>query len=65
MKPFSVIIIRSSNPADGTNGWHGADFATRREALAYAASEVTNGCERAAVIQHTRSGQRRIANLAR
>lgn len=64
MKPFSVIITRESNPTDGTNGWHGADFATRREALAYAAAEVANGNERAAVIQHTVRGQRRIANLA-
>ena len=64
MKPFSVIITRNSNPVDGTNGWHGADFATRREALAYAAAEVANGNERAAVLQHTRSGQRRIANIA-
>lgn len=64
MKPFSVIITRSANPTDSTNGWHGADFATRREAMTYAAAEVAKGYERAAVIQHTRSGQRRIANLA-
>ena len=64
MNPFTVIITRESTPADNNNGWHGADFATRREALAYAAAEMAKGYERAAVIQHTVRGQRRIANLA-
>ena len=64
MKPFSVIITRQASPTDNTNGWHGADFATRREAMAYAAAEIAKSNERASIIQHTRSGQRRIANLA-
>ena len=63
MKPFSVIITRQSSPTDGTNGWHGADFDSRREAMAYAAAELANGYERAIVIQWTRKGQRRIATL--
>jgi hypothetical protein len=65
MNPFSVIITRESTPADNTNGWHGADFSTRREAVAYAAAEMAKGHEKASVIQHTVRGQRRIANLAR
>jgi hypothetical protein len=65
MNPFTVIITRESNPTDSSNGWHGADFATRREATAYAVAEMAAGAERAAVIQHTVRGQRRIANLAR
>jgi hypothetical protein len=63
MNTFSVIITRQSSPTDGTNGWHGADFDSRREALAYATTELANGYERAAVIQHTVLGQRRIATL--
>ena len=63
MKPFSVIITRQSSPTDGTNGHHGAAFDTRREAMAYATTEMANGYERAAVIQHTVRGQRRLAAL--
>jgi hypothetical protein len=63
MKPFSVIITRQETPTDGTNGGHGADFATRREAMAYAASEMAKGYERAAVILFTVRGQRRLATL--
>jgi hypothetical protein len=65
MNPFTVIITRQASPTDSTNGWHGADFAARREAVAYAAAEMAKGYEKAAVIQHTVRGQRRIANLAR
>ena len=64
MNPFTVIITRTSTPTDSTNGWHGADFATRREAMEYAAAEMAKGYQKAAVIQHTTRGQRRIANLA-
>ena len=64
MNPFTVIITRESAPTDSTNGWHGAGFATKRAAMAYAAAEMAKGYERAAVIQHTVRGQRRIANLA-
>jgi len=63
MKPFTVIITRQSTPTDGTNGHHSAAFDTRREAMAYAATELGNGYERAAVIQHTVRGQRRVATL--
>jgi len=63
MKPFTVIITRQSAPTDGTNGHHGAAFDTRREAMAYATTELGNGYERAAVIQHTIRGQRRVATL--
>ncbi len=61
--PFTVIVTRQSAPTDGTNGHHGRSFNTRREALEYAHSELASGCERAAVIQHTVRGQRRIATL--
>jgi hypothetical protein len=60
---FQVLIIRQENPTDGTNGHHDAHFATRREAMAYAATELGNGYERAAIIQRTVRGQRRIATL--
>ena len=63
MIPFTVIVTRQSAPTDGTNGHHGRSFNTRREALEYAHSEIASGCERAAVIQHTVRGQRRIATL--
>jgi hypothetical protein len=63
MKPFSVLITRQETPTDGTNGWHGADFDSRREALAYASAEMAKGYERAAVILHTVRGQRRVATL--
>jgi hypothetical protein len=60
---FQVLIIRQENPTDGTNGHHDAHFATRREAMAYATTELGNGYERATVIQRTVRGQRRIATL--
>ena len=60
---FQVLIIRQENPTDGTNGHHDAHFATRREAMAYAATELDKGYDRATVIQHTIRGQRRIATL--
>lgn len=63
MKPFTVIITRQSAPTDGSCGWHGEGFATKREAMTYAASEIAKGYESAAVIQYTRKGQRRIATL--
>jgi hypothetical protein len=61
--PFTVIVTRQSVPTDGTNGHHGRSFNTRREALAYAQSEIASGCERASVTQWTVRGQRRIATL--
>lgn len=65
MKPFTVIVVRESEPKDQTCGWHGEDFATKKEAMAYAESEFAKGFLSAAVLQTTVTGTRKLKKYAR
>lgn len=58
---FDVIITRHSEPS-GTR-LSAVKITTRRKAMEYAQTEKTKGAVRAVVVQHLRSGQRRIAEL--
>lgn len=51
MKSFSVLIVREADPKDQTSGTHGQDFDHKKDAIAYAESEMAKGYERAVIHQ--------------